>query len=183
MALGWFFRSDSGAAAAGDHQSAIGLLRDLRPGLLDEALLRMLDDIAEPVELPWHLRWQRQLNCPNDPKLLPSTVNPPSGGWKVRSRWRNGFNEPEYYGPDIEKAFPPDVENDVEKPFSVAQRATNRGLRKRDLAERAINALWPNGVPPELQNKKIEKRVGEHLKQQGLLQISRDTILRAAGRK
>jgi len=51
---------------------------------------------------------------------------------------------------------------------------------KRDLAEQAINGIWPNGIPPDLLNKEIEKQVGERLKPRI---ISKDTILRAAGRK
>jgi hypothetical protein len=63
-----------------------------------------------------------------------------------------------------------------------AQKA-NRGSPKRRLAEQAINKLWPGGIPSSVLNKEIEKAVGEWLKQQGLAQVSRDTILRAAGKK
>ena len=64
-----------------------------------------------------------------------------------------------------------------------AQKVTNRGSSKRRLAEAAINKLWSGGIPSNVLNKEIEKAVGEWLKQQGLAQVSRDTILRAAGKK
>ena len=51
---------------------------------------------------------------------------------------------------------------------------------KRDLVKQVIDEIWPNGIPANLLNKEIEKQVGDRLKPQI---ISRDTILRAAGRK
>ena len=64
-----------------------------------------------------------------------------------------------------------------------AQKVTNRGSPKRRLAEQAIKKLWPGGIPSNLLNKEIEKAVGDWLKQQGLAQVSHETILRAAGKK
>jgi hypothetical protein len=58
-----------------------------------------------------------------------------------------------------------------------------RTSHKRDQARQAVEALWPNGVPNELVNKQIEQKVAEWLKAKGLPEISRDTILRSAGRK
>jgi hypothetical protein len=58
-----------------------------------------------------------------------------------------------------------------------------RSPHKRDFARQAVDVLWPDGVPEELINKQIEKQVGDWLKAKGLPEISRDTILRAAGRK
>jgi hypothetical protein len=58
-----------------------------------------------------------------------------------------------------------------------------KGTRKADLVRQAIEAVWPDGVPKDLLNKQIEREVGDWLKQQGNPPISRDTILRAAGRK
>jgi hypothetical protein len=51
------------------------------------------------------------------------------------------------------------------------------------LAEQAIKKLWPGGIPSSLLNKEIQKAVGDWLKQQGIAHISRETILRAAGKK
>ena len=64
-----------------------------------------------------------------------------------------------------------------------AQKVTNRRSPKRRLAEHAIKELWPGGIPSNLLNKEIEKAVGDWLKQQGLAQVSHETILRAAGKK
>lgn len=58
-----------------------------------------------------------------------------------------------------------------------------RSPHKRDLAQQAVDAIWRDGIPKDLLAKQIEKQVGEWLKAKGLPAISRDTILRAAGRK
>ena len=64
-----------------------------------------------------------------------------------------------------------------------AQKVTNRGSPKLRLAQQAIKELWSGGIPSNLLNNEIEKSVGDWLKQKGLAQVSRDTILRAAGKK
>jgi hypothetical protein len=75
---------------------------------------------------------------------------------------------------DLEHSLNRAVKSDVQK---------KRGSRKLDLAKRAIKHLWPDGVPDDLLNKQIEKEVSAHLKQHGSPNISRETILRAAGRR
>jgi hypothetical protein len=63
-----------------------------------------------------------------------------------------------------------------------------RTSRKQRLARTAVSHLWPQG-PPELTNPQIEKQVDEwitvHCKKNNIpkLEIGRDTILRAAGRR
>jgi hypothetical protein len=63
-----------------------------------------------------------------------------------------------------------------------------RSSKKRELASQAIEALWPDGIP-EIPNGEIEKQVGNwitsYCKQNNTsrLEISRETILRAARRK
>jgi hypothetical protein len=54
---------------------------------------------------------------------------------------------------------------------------------KQDLVKRIIKDIWPDAIPPGILNKQIEKQVSDRLEQQGHPHISRDTILRAAGRK
>jgi hypothetical protein len=57
---------------------------------------------------------------------------------------------------------------------------------KRDPAAQAISALWPEGVPSQsaLPNKRLVERVTNHLrKNEVVVPIGPDTILRAAGRK
>jgi hypothetical protein len=64
-----------------------------------------------------------------------------------------------------------------------------RTSRKLELARAAITELWPQGIPKDLPNPKIESEIGnwltEHFKKNKLpkLDIGRDTILRAAGRR
>jgi hypothetical protein len=55
------------------------------------------------------------------------------------------------------------------------------GKRPRDVAKQAVNELWPNGIPDTLTNTSLVKQVGDWLKQHNVRDISRDTILRAAG--
>jgi hypothetical protein len=67
--------------------------------------------------------------------------------------------------------------------------APSRKRPKRDLAEKAINDLWPNGIPKELLRKQIKKVVSnwitDYCKRKNIPKpiVSDDTILRAAGRK
>lgn len=68
---------------------------------------------------------------------------------------------------------------DKQKPAEPVARSPH----KRDFARQAVDALWPDGVPKELLAKQIEGEVADWLKAKGLPEISRDTILRAAGRK
>ena len=75
---------------------------------------------------------------------------------------------------DLEHSLNRAVKSDVQK---------KRGSRKLDLAKRAIKHLWPDGVPDDLLNKQIQKEVSAYLKQHGSPNISRETILRAAGKK
>jgi hypothetical protein len=64
-----------------------------------------------------------------------------------------------------------------------------RTSRKQGLVRQAIKHLWPDGIPEALTNPQIEKQIGDwiinHCKKNNLPkpEISRDTILRAAGRK
>ncbi|UWU90607.1 hypothetical protein [Bradyrhizobium sp. CB1015] len=64
------------------------------------------------------------------------------------------------------------------------QRTRQRVRPHREAADRAIIALWPDGVPSPLllPNKRLVDRVGQWLKEQNIkIAISSDTILRAAG--
>jgi hypothetical protein len=74
---------------------------------------------------------------------------------------------------------------DQQKPAKPKTKATP----KLDLAKLAIQALWPHGIPKELMHKQIEAPMADwitvHCKRNNLPRpnISRDTLLRAAGRK
>jgi hypothetical protein len=100
------------------------------------------------------------------------------------SEWRE--REVDYDGPDADGCEIEAMINESDFRYWLDGRqgpAANRPTHKRDLAQQAINALWPNGIPKSLLNKQIEKQVGNWLKEQGFPPISRDTILRAAGFK
>jgi hypothetical protein len=55
----------------------------------------------------------------------------------------------------------------------------------REIAERAIKHLYPDGVPDDVTNKALFDRIGQHLKSLNPRPrgVSKDTVLRAAGRR
>jgi hypothetical protein len=63
--------------------------------------------------------------------------------------------------------------------------ARSRSRPKLESVQRAIRELYPQGVPEQsvVPNAHLCRRVGEKLKQQGLLNVSDDTVLRAASRR
>jgi hypothetical protein len=69
------------------------------------------------------------------------------------------------------------------------RKLVHRASPKRVLANLAIKMLWPNGVPKELINNQIEQQMSDwitdYCKQKNIRKpvISRDTLLRVAGRK
>jgi len=64
------------------------------------------------------------------------------------------------------------------------ERPLTRQQWKQNTAKKAIAELWPDGIiPGDLTNPQIEQRVAEQMKKMGAVPVSRDTILRAAGRK
>jgi hypothetical protein len=81
-----------------------------------------------------------------------------------------------------------DVTHWLDRQKPTEAKAERRTSKKRELASQAIKALWPIGIP-EIPNAEIEKQVGNwitsYCKRNNLskLDISSDTILRAAGRK
>ena len=68
-------------------------------------------------------------------------------------------------------------------PAVIERQLMPRPQWKQALVRKAIAELWPNDIPEDLVNGQIEQRVGERLKRMGAPPISRDIILRAAGRK
>jgi hypothetical protein len=63
--------------------------------------------------------------------------------------------------------------------------ATRRSQPAFERARRAIEELYPDGVPgqADVPNAILCRRVGVKLKNEGLPNVSDDTILRAAGRR
>jgi hypothetical protein len=70
-------------------------------------------------------------------------------------------------------------------PATNQLKRAKRGGPSIERAQRAIEMLFPDGVPDQalLPNKTLYGRVGEWLKTSGLSKVSNDTILRAAGRR
>jgi hypothetical protein len=105
-----------------------------------------------------------------DPQPEPSQEPQPKWAPKGSSWVHHGF-EIVVSSDDLDFAFWPDAPPGP------------KGTRKAGLVQQAIEAVWPGGVPKDLLNKQIEREVGDWLKQRGYPPISRDTILRTAGRK
>jgi hypothetical protein len=113
----------------------------------------------------------------------------PSEYWRPikPSEWRNG--EVDYDNHDTEGNKVMVMLSEVQfrdwlatppKPQSLR---LVRKQRKRDAAKAAIAALWPRGIPEGVSNSDLECKVGAWLKEKKLTAPSRDTILRATGRK
>jgi hypothetical protein len=73
--------------------------------------------------------------------------------------------------------------NDLQRCLRPKSMTLVRKQPKRNSAEDAIKQIWPDGIPSGVVNADIEKKVGAWLKERDLSDVSRDTILRAAGRK
>ena len=74
---------------------------------------------------------------------------------------------------------------ELPQPTSSETGARRKSGPKLESAQRAIRELFPEGVPGQAvePNSNLCRRVGEKLKEQGLPDVSNDTILRAAGRR
>lgn len=123
------------------------------------------------------IRSVRQLYDPRDSSAEEMPEPVPPGDWKREEVDHATFGEYVYIV-DLNKD---DFAYWLDK--QAAPAAEPRTAHKRDLAGQAVADLWANGVPKELLNKRIEELVADWLKAKGLPEISRDTILRAAGRK
>ena len=107
------------------------------------------------------------------------------------SDWRE--REVDYDGPDADGCHIEVMLNETEfLDWLIKQppdKEPAKSTRKRDLVQQAINALWQDGIPRDILNKQLEKQVAvwiaDHCKRRNLPKpdISRDTILRTAGRK
>ena len=87
---------------------------------------------------------------------------------------------------DVTKALcPAGTESESAQHASSETGATNRSQPTRERAQRALNALYPDGLPDQatVPNTILCGRVGDWLRENGLLDVSDDTILRAAARR
>lgn len=94
----------------------------------------------------------------------------------------------ELFGPDREKHLLSNIEPTVGPTAPQSEKQPKRKRRenpKLKVAKIANDALWPNGPPPthELPNALLDRHVNTWLKENGLPEVSRDTVLRAAGRR
>jgi len=135
------------------------------------------EDLHIPTEIkPKDLDWERS-----------RPVKP----WLVR---RGASALPGHWDLEWIKLFRTDVTNvlcTAGKRGEPAQRAssekgaTSRSRPALERAQRVIKELYPQGVPGQAAepNAKLCRRVGKKLKEDGLPDVSDDTILRAAGRR
>jgi hypothetical protein len=86
---------------------------------------------------------------------------------------------------DVTRALRLPEEVLVGSAHSSKKTARSKSRPAFDRASRTINKLYPPGVPDQatVPNKILCQRVAEQLKEDGLGQVSDDTILRAAGRR
>jgi hypothetical protein len=66
---------------------------------------------------------------------------------------------------------------------AVGKKAKPASKRPRDVVKQAISELWSNGIPDTLADRELVKQLGKWLEQHNAGDISRETILRAAGRR
>ena len=92
----------------------------------------------------------------------------------------------ELFGPDITAK----LLSGVEPTASPSAAKSDKQPKQREspqltAAKIAVNKLWPKDVPPQhvLRNDLLVSEVNKWLKQNGQREVSRDTILRAAGRR
>ena len=145
---------------------------------LNETHRRLLDYLQSVPEehIARETRFRRRLR-------LDTYSHYPEHARAIRE-WRE--REVDYDGPDVDGCKTEvmisgdDFTAWIRRDFEVAGK---RATRKIDLAQQAIHALWPKGIPKSLLSKQIEQKIATHLKEQGCSSISRDTILRAAGLK
>jgi len=127
--------------------------------------------------------------------LIPDDIKPADLDWgdsRPLTPWpldRDVFGFPGFWELEWIKLFRTDVTNVLcGRPAERASKQTSVPSRRRPARERAqqaINELYPNGVPEPtaLPNTLLCRRVGEKLREQGLVDVSDDTILRVAGRR
>jgi hypothetical protein len=110
--------------------------------------------------------------------------------WRVR---REIFNQPGQWNVDWIEVFSADVtklcsarsQGEATQHPSRETGATRRSQPAFERARRAIEELYPDGVPgqADVPNAILCRRVGVKLKNEGRPNVSDDTILRAAGRR
>ena len=117
--------------------------------------------------------------------------------WRVAhgSNWENlrGYRNVRIFRDDLLRAFDADVSKALESNEKIEARHSHEQPQQprvstqpaRERASRAIQALYPDGVPDyvTVPNAKLCRRVGDWLKEQKLPSVSDASILRAADRR
>ena len=108
-----------------------------------------------------------------------------AAGWPIKKIWQNRSLQDFLAEVEQEQAASTEPTSQPTEPTLAKARAS----RKLGLARTAVKHLWPEGLPEALTNPQIEKQVDEWIRgycnKNNLPKpdISRDTILRAAGRR
>jgi hypothetical protein len=78
-----------------------------------------------------------------------------------------------------------DASSAKRSPPERQQRPRSKSRTARDRAQATINKIYPAGIPDQASepNSVLCRKVGDALKEAGLVDVSDDTILRAAGRR
>ncbi|MBH5401179.1 hypothetical protein HZZ13_25840 [Bradyrhizobium sp. CNPSo 4010] len=132
-----------------------------------------------PTDLtPEDFDWEK--SRPFKPWFLRDVPRHHHGPWQLASVEVSSRSVTEQILPQIGPTMSPSPRGSENQP--------KRKLRenpKRTAAKKAIDALWPNGVPPahELPNDLLDRQLNSWLKRQRGFEVSRDTALRAAGRR
>jgi hypothetical protein len=106
------------------------------------------------------------------------------GAFKLSGSWDLAWIE--LFGPDVTDVLCPAGKRGVSAPPASSRKSSTRRSRPAlERAGRAIEDLYPQGVPGQAAepNTILCRRVGEMLKKERLVAVSDDTILRAAGRR
>jgi hypothetical protein len=181
--------SISNSAAISREQAAADLCRALSDG-----------DIDIRVTLAKHaFRLQTSSDVVFRSDLqIPSLLNPSDFDWQ-RSRpnkpWSVSKRSPRYGGP-WELAWIEVSKADVTRKFSISEvgaaqtgaKAPSKAKKKRatpklDAANKALAELYEQNIPAHELNDRLVNRTIEHAKKKYKLDVSRDTVLRAAGRR
>jgi hypothetical protein len=163
--------------------AAIDLRRALNTGLVGALALRNAGNEEEGAN--WQQRelshefWRRVMLKPTKDEKGADTLRFPSPAG-------TGAERPESYFPWYFYLLRADVDN-LWPDHDVGPAATkkSRSSPESGRAQRAIAALYPDGVPDqaELPNKLLQDKVNGWLTDQRLDEVKPDSILRAAGRR
>jgi hypothetical protein len=186
-------------------------INPLDEGLWREAFKDLLDRIAsedvkvigvrDGVTKPEHISGIHFASCSvrypfSDDLILSGELCLVSCPYLDDEHWRGGFNDTledrrgtrwrrlMVLKADVVRCWPFATAQGAARPMQPGERLP-RTQSARERARRAITELFPNGVPDQATKSHPEliRAVENQIKRLGLQNVSRDTILRAAGRR